>query len=171
MSRPRPRYPSIFEKLEEKLIIKVGTRGICLLILGFVWTILGVGFSINPTERFSQPGPGGVLDFLDRGIGSYILAWMWLVGGLTSIVVAFQRAITCRDDIGYNGLALPPFVWGCAFLWSFLFNQLSGGEVGRENSYLGTLIYWAMTLLIGFLSRHLSDHPKGPCARRRALIE
>ena len=167
--QPRPRLPSMFESWEEALIIKVGTRGVCLLILGFVWSILGFGFTVTRMERFSKPGPGGILDFLDRGVGVYVLSLMWLIGGLAAVIVAIQRPITCRDDIGFNGLALPPFIWGSAYWWSFFLNQLSDGTLGRPNTYIAALIYWSITILVMFLARHLSDHPKGPCARRRDL--
>lgn len=146
----------------------VGTRGICLIILGIMWLILGLAFVTNPVERFSQAGPGGVLDFLDNGPGVYILASMWVVGGIVALVTAFQRPITCRDDWGFNGVGLPPFIWGAGYWWSFAINALSDGEFGRPNTYLAGILYWTFALLIMFLSRHLSDHPDGPCATRRA---
>lgn len=165
------RSRSPFSYGERKLIRLVGTRGICLLLLGVLWLILGLAFITNPVERFSQPGPGGILDFLDRGPGVYIFAAMWLAGGITAIVVAFQRPVTCKDDIGFNGAALPPFFWGAGYWWSFAIYSVSDGEFGRPNTYLAGLLYWTLVILIVFLSRHLSDHPEGPCAKRRANID
>jgi len=164
MAKPGP-----FSRVEHKLIVKVGTRGVCLLILGFMWATLGAGFLLNPMERFSKPGHGGVLDFLDDGPGVFIFSSMWIFGGIVAIIVAFQRPITCRDDVGFNGVALPPFLWGAGYWWSYLLNQLSDGEFGRPNTYVAGMVYWSITLLIMFLSRNLSDHPEGPCAGRRAL--
>lgn len=162
---------SPFARGEKILIRKVGTRGICLLILGVMWLILGVAFITHPVERFSQPGPGGVLDFLDNGPGVYVMASMWIVGGLTALIVAFQRPITCRDDIGFNGVALPTFFWGAGYWWSFAIFNISDGEFGRPNTQLAGLLYWTLLILIVFLSRHLCDHPEGPCAKRRAISD
>lgn len=167
MSQPRPKLPTIFERAEARMIVWVGTRGVCLLILGFLWTILGVGFLINPMERFSKPGSGGILDFLDKGPGVFIFASMWVVGGFVAIIVAIQRPITCKDDLGFNGIALPPFLWGMGYWWSWVLNQVSDGEFGRPNTYVAGIVYWSITILMMFLSRHLSDHPKGPCIGRR----
>lgn len=165
--RPKPRIPSLFERGELYLIVKVGTRGVCLLILGFVWTLLGTGFLLSPMERFSKPGPGGILDSLDNGPGVYIMSSMWLLGGLTALIVGVRRPITCRDDIGFNGVCLPPFIWGMAYWWSYFLNQLSDGELGKPNTYIAGIIYWAITILVVFISRHMGDHPAGPCIGRR----
>lgn len=167
MSRPKPRIPGPFERVETAMIVKVGTRGVCLLLIGFAWSILGTGFLLSPMERFSKPGRGGTLDFLDRPPGVFFLAAVWLVGGVVAIITAFQRPVTCRDDVGYVGLALPPFLWGAGYWWSWALSQLSSGEFGRPNTYVAGLVYWTITILMMFLSRHLSDHPKGPCINRR----
>jgi hypothetical protein len=160
---------SVYSKIEKRLIRGFGTRGVCLLILGSLWSILGVAFVTNPMERFSRPGPGGVLDLLDDGPGVYIFGSMWIVGGVTAIAVAAQRPITCKDDLGFNGVAMPPFLWGSGYWWSFFINSFSDGQYGRPGSYIAGLLYWDITILIVFLSRHLSDHPEGPCARRRVM--
>lgn len=162
------RRPGPYARAEKSLIRKVGTRGICLLILGSMWLMLGFLFVSNPVKRFSKPGPGGILDFLDAGPGVYVFASMWIVGGATAVITAFQRPITCRDDLGFNGVGLPPFLWGAGYWWSFLINTLSDGEFGRPNTQLAGLLYWTFALLVMFLSRHLCDHPEGPCAQRRA---
>lgn len=162
------RRPGPYARIEKALIYKVGTRGVLLLILGFLWILLGFAFLVNPMERFSKPGPGGVLDFLDTSPGLYIFAGMWIAGGTVALVTAFQRPITCKDDLGFNGIGLPPFLWGAGYWWSFLLSNLSGGEFGRPNTYLAGILYWTISIMIMFLSRNLSDHPEGPCARRRA---
>lgn len=157
--------------LEKKLIRAVGTRGVCLLLLGTLWVILGLLFTIHPMERFSRVGPGGVLDFLDRNPGPLILGSLWIVGGSLAILTAFQRPITCKDDLGFNGIALPPFFWAAGYWWSFIINTFSDGRYGRSNVYLAAFLYSILVILPMFLSRHLSDHPEGPCARRRAILD
>ena len=158
-------------QLEYKLIYRFGPRGVCLLIFGFMWVMIGIAFIINPMERFSKPGPGGALDFLDKGPGVYIFASMWIVGGVAAFITAFLRPVTCKDDVGFNGAALPPFFWGAGYWWSFFIHNAVSLDYGRSAAYVAGLLYWTLTLLVVFLSRHLSDHPEGPCARRRAKIE
>lgn len=153
-----------------RLIKWVGTRGTVLLYFGSIWVTLGAAFLINPSERFSRPGDGGFLDFLDEGPGVYIFSSMWLVGGVVAVLCAVRRPFTCQDGIGFNGLALPPFFWDAGYWWSFVVHNLSGGEFGRERAYLGGLLYLVITLAMIFLSRHLQDHPEGPCMRRHRVI-
>lgn len=160
-----------YDRTEIFFIRLVGTRGVVLLLLGIMWIILGTGFLVSPMERFSRPGSGGILDFLNRGPGIYIFASMWIVGGIFAIAAAAQRPKTCEDGWGFVGLILPPLLWGAGYWWSWFINVFSGGEYGRENTYLAGLIYGAFTLLLMFLSKHLPDHPEGPCARRRGVID
>lgn len=162
----RLRHP--FKSLESRLIWKFGPRGLCLMILGFMWSLLGSAFLLNPMPRFAKPSSGGILDFLDKGAGIFIFSSMWLIGGVCALVVAFQRPISCKDDIGFNGLCLPPFLWGAGYWWSFIVNTLSAGEYGRPGAYFAGMVYWTFAILLMFLARHLNDHPDGPCARRRA---
>lgn len=155
-------------RLELLFIRWIGTRGCVLLILGAIWTIIGAAFLANPIERFSKPGPGGYLDFLDEGPGVYIFSGMWLLGGTVAIVVAILRPTTCEDDLGFNGVGLPPLLWGFGYWWSWIVHLLFDGQYGRGNGYIGGLLYSTLSLLVIFLSHHVQDHPEGPCARRRA---
>ena len=166
---PSSRFELIksFHTAELFFIRLVGTRGSLLLIVGTIWSTIGFGFLINPIERFSRPGSGGVLDFLDKGPGVYLFASTWLVGGLVAISIGFIRAKTCQDDLGFNGVALPPLLWGFGYLWSWFVWLLSNGEYGRPGAYIGALLHFTITIMVVFLSHHLPDHPEGPCARRR----
>lgn len=129
----------------------------------------GVDYLRHPMERFSKPGPGGILDFLDKGPGVYIISSVWLVGGLAAVIVALQRPKTCQDGLGFTAIALPPFLWAMSYWWALIIFALSGGVFGRDNEAYGQAIRLSVvTLLIMFLSRNLHDHPEGPCARRRA---
>ena len=159
---------NVFSSAELYVIRWVGTRGALLFILGFIWLFIGYGYLTNPIERFSKPGPGGALDFLDEGPGVYIFSSLWVIGGAVAIVTAFIRPKTCQDDIGFNGVGLPPLVWGLGYWWSWIIHMLFDGEVGRASAYIGGFLHITINILIVFLSHHLPDHPEGPCARRRA---
>ena len=157
----------IISDIESFFIRKYGTRGVCLWLLGIPWVVLGIGFILNPMERFSKPGPGGALDFLDKGPGIYIFAAVWLVGGITAMIAAIQRPRTCKDDWGFVGVVIPPFMWGAGFFWSQIVYLISGGEFGRPTAYFGMIIYWSFALMLAFLSKRLPDAPEGPCYGKR----
>ena len=157
---------STYSRTEDFLIRLVGTRGVVLLLFGIMWVILGISFVTHPMERFSKPGSGGVLDFLDKGPGVYIFSTMWLVGGVVALAAVIQRPRTCEDGWGFIGALLPPLLWGAGYWWSWIIYTLSGGQSGREGTYIAGLVYGTITFLLMFLSKNLPDHPHGPCAGR-----
>jgi hypothetical protein len=157
---------SWYGRAELAAIRKFGTRGVFLLILALMWLLLGIGYGTNRMERFSRVGPGGWLDFLDRGFFFYLLAYMWVAGALAAIVAAARRPMTCDDSWGFIGLTIPPFLWGVAYWASWLAYLFSEGAYGRPRTYTAAVLFWSITIMVVFLSRHLRDHPEGPCARR-----
>lgn len=155
------------DNAEHWLVRKFGTRGVCLWLLGIPWTTLGIGFMLDPQDRFSRPGPGGSLDILDNPPGIYIFAALWLIGGIGAMVCAFARPRICVDDWGFVCVVIPPFLWGAGYFWSQFAYIISDGEFGRPNAYFAMILYWSFTLLLTFLSKRLPDSPEGPCWGRR----
>src|SRR4029078_2656332 len=86
--------PNAYVRTGKFFIQLVGTRGVVLLVIGTIWLFLGTGLLVKPMERFSRPGSGGVLDFLDKGPGIYILSSMWIVGGVLALVAATSEEYT-----------------------------------------------------------------------------
>jgi hypothetical protein len=114
-------------------------------LIGALWVLIGFGFITVPMERFSRPGPGGPLQFMDTPPWPGLL---WLVGGGVAVVCGFLRNRQRRDDWGFNGLVLPVFVWMIAYLASFLTSVASRGEFGRSTGWLGFLVYLGLILLL-----------------------
>lgn len=158
---------SPIDRLECFFVKKFGTRGVCLWLLGIPWTLLGIGFILDPQERFSKPGPGGSLDVLDTPPGIYLFASMWLIGGVTAMVAAILRPRICVDDWGFVAITLPPFLWGAGYFWSQVISLFTDGMYGRDNAYFAMIVYWSFALLLAFLARRLPDAPEGPCWGRR----
>lgn len=154
-------------RMEILAVKRYGTRGVALWLVGIPWISLGIGFTLHPMERFSRPGSGGILDFLDKGPGIYIFSSMWIIGGVAAIAAAITRPRTCNDEWGFVGATVPPFIWGMGYFWSQIAYEISGKEFGRPTSYFALIIYWSMSLLLLFLSKRLQDAPEGPCYGRR----
>lgn len=150
---------SWLRNLERYLICKYGTRGVLLWHLAIPWFFVGIGFMLNPIERFSRPGPGGPLEFMDRGPW---LGLIWIIGGLCGFVSSFLRVRTRDDTLGFNGVTLPPFIMGLCYFWSWGTNQVTDGEIGRPSAWLGFLVYMSVAMLLVFLARNLKDEPGSP---------
>jgi len=118
-----------------------------------------MGFLLIPMERFSRPGPGGPLEFLDRGPW---IGFLWIGGGICAVVSSFLRVKTHDDSLGYNGVSIPPFVMGTCYFWSWISNRVTGGELGRPNSWIASLLYLSLAMLLVFLARNLKDEPGSP---------
>lgn len=159
----------LYSKTERMFIRLVGTRGSLLIIIGAIWIILGASYLNSPMEWFSKPGSGGVLDFLDNGPGEVIFASLWVLGGVLAIYSAIRRPKICEDSLGFNGLLIPPLLWSFGYWWSFGVNLFSHGVYGRDHTHFGGLLYGAVSVMVLFLSRHLQDHPDGPCFRRHSI--
>ena len=143
---------------EQFAVDKLGARGVLLVLMGTPWVLIGTGFLIVQMERFSRPGPGGPLQFMDDGPWGGL---MWILGGAIAIGSALIRKRTHEDGFGFIGLTIPAFIWGACYFWSFIANVASEGELGRPNTWIAGTIYWSVTLLITFLSKRLKDEPVG----------
>lgn len=124
---------------------RFGRRGECLILIGGLWMLIGFGFVVTPMERFSRPGQGGPLQFMDTPPWPGLL---WLAGGLVSLLCGLLRRWRRRDDWGFNGLIAPVSVWTLAYLFSAVSWWSSRGEYGRPTAWLGAVIFLGLGLLI-----------------------
>ena len=107
---------------------------------GIAWIVIGLGFVSVPVERFSRPGPGGPLQFLDDWP---IFAILWIVGGSIAVVMSFlRRKLPARaDQIGFLSLATPSFVWSASYFWSYYLHIITSGGIGRADSWRPGVVY------------------------------
>jgi hypothetical protein len=114
---------------------------------GVVWIVIGLSFAAFPVERFSRPGPGGPMQFLDDADW---FSTLWVIGGSVAVVCSFlRRTLPGRaDQVGFLALAAPAFCWSAAYFWSWYFHLITEGGVGREANWRAGLIYG---LLVGFI--------------------
>lgn len=146
-------------RASDALTRRFGRRAVLLWALGAPWALIGYGFVAIPAERFSRPGPGGALEFLDSGW----LGWVWIVGGLTAVLCGVARGWTHRDDWGFISLSVPPFLWSAAYAWSWGANVVTSGESGRASSWIACVVFAAILFLTLFLARWPDpDEPHHP---------
>lgn len=124
---------------------RFGRRKLVLVHCGSVWLLTGWAVMVDPIERFSRPGPGAELQFLD----SPHWGVMWIAGGIFAFVNAIVRKhIDGRDVFGYAGIVTPPFVWLIFYLWSAALHLFSRGELGNSRAPLGALTWYLISAFV-----------------------
>lgn len=109
-------------------------RGTFLLSYGVIFAAYGVAILTGSTTPFATLGDLG--EFLDVG-------WwgaLWVAGGAVAVLAAIRRR-TPGDEIGFNGLLVPPVVWALAYYWSGLLHVATGGVVGSGRAWAAAVIW------------------------------
>jgi len=123
----------------------LGRRGLSLILFGILWTLVGVGILGGPSDRFSRPGPGGTLEFMD----SANWAWMWIGFGALSVISGFlRRRVRLLDEWGFNSLLIPAWVWTLTYGWSAVTYIVTMGEYGQGRAWVGCVVYGVISLAI-----------------------
>lgn len=136
------------------LVERFGRRGVVLILLGFPWIFYGAGIIEQNRDRFSPPGVVGPLHFMDN-------RWwglMWIAGGIFAIGTgllrrAARRYRLFRDEIGFNGLIIPPLIWTLVYTWSWILDLTTDHMYGLQNGYWAALIFGSYILLVSFIAR------------------
>jgi hypothetical protein len=80
-----------------------------LVILGSAKICFGMGYALQP-----DPHPAG-LGLLTRWADIRCWSSVWIICGAITFGFAWTRV--GRDGAGFFAALVPPFVWGCAYLW------------------------------------------------------
>lgn len=134
---------------------RFGVRGVVLSLWGLPWVFYGIAVLISKNERFSRPGPGAALQFMDNPAWG----WMWIVVGAYAIVSTILRKYSYKwfDEVAYGLLICPPVVWSASYLISWFEYTVSGGALGQRTAYLGFIIFTNFIIMVGYLTRHLRE--------------
>lgn len=110
-------------------------RGTFLLAYGTIFTAYGVAILTGSPTPFDTLGAlGEILDVGWWGIP-------WVIGGAVAVLAAVRpRAV--GDQIGFNGLLIPPAIWALGYFWSGLLYLLTGGAIGSGRAWAAAII-WA----------------------------
>ena len=139
---------------------KFGERGVVLGLFALPFVIIGISILIDPAERFSRPGPGGPIEFMD----SPLWGWLWIAVGIASLIIMLVRPLIKNrprhftiDEIGYGLLVIPLALWTVSYGISFVSFLVFEGEMGRDRTYLGSVVYGNFLILVLYLARNLKN--------------
>lgn len=132
-----------------RLRARLGRRGTALVLLGTGKVCFGLGYALQP-----DPDPRGLR--LLTGITD-LRCWsaVWIICGTITFASAFLRI--GRDRWGFIAGLVPPFVWGCAYLWGAATGDYPRGLAvfgWYATSHVG-MILWAATV-----PEHSVPHPE-----------
>lgn len=115
---------------------RIGRRGACLLLFGFVPAMIGASLFVQPHDRHGQ---SRVVPVLAKIAPDLVWAWVWLVLGVVAMICAFLgwRAQQLGFVLSY-GL---PLLWGASLMISWFLGLLPVG-------WVGALIYLGYCLLV-----------------------
>lgn len=161
-----------------KLGLYLGRRGAILVLFGFAYMMIGFGFATTLMDRFSRPGPGGPLEFMDTTPFPGIF---WIICGAVALANGIVRRRWHNEDaLGYAALTMPPTLWTAAYLWSFIswvYSQLAHWpeEYGRQTGYIGAGAYGMIAIILVIIAHWHDDldvrSTEQPSPAEKALLD
>lgn len=137
-----------------------GRRGSILLLFGLAFIMIGFGFATIQMDRFSRPGPGGPLEFMDDTPWPGIF---WIICGVVAVTNGLiRRRIKNEDAPGYAALVMPPALWTVAYIWSsvsWVYTRLAHWpyEYGRQTGFIGAGAFGMIALVLLIISHWRDD--------------
>lgn len=131
------------------LRLRFGRRAIILMLFGIVWLLLGFEYVTEVEARFSVPGTDDLLQFMDRPPWPGLI---WIFGGILSITCAFFRNVAQYDAYGFNGLAIPPFIWSASYFLSWIQYQFVADSYGQDK-LRESFVFLVITVFVLFVAR------------------
>lgn len=133
----------------------LGRRGGILFLFGLAWISIGAGFATIQVDRFSKPGPGGPLEFMDTTPWPGVF---WVVCGVAAVANGLlRRKLHNEDAVGYSALIMPPLLWAFCYTISFAVYLISHGTAGRQASIIGVFLFLIMVCAILVISHWRDD--------------
>lgn len=110
---------------------RIGRRGACLLVFGFIPLMTGLALFVQPTDRSGRPRTIPVLELLAR---AEVWSALWILFGAVTMACAFLGWRAQR--IGFVLAYALPLFWGAALIISWLMGKLVTGWIASL-VYLG----------------------------------
>lgn len=135
-----------------------GRRGLILILCGVAWMVIGTMFTLDNIERFSRPGPGGPLQFLDSDPWPG-LVWV-ICGSVAGAVGTIRRRFGGEDAFGFAALVAPCVLWFMGYLWSyilFLYTTTKSDSpeevIGRAQAGPSAIVYLIILAFLFVIAR------------------
>ena len=121
---------------------RLGRRGTVLVIYGTGYAGYGGGQFIGaPATRFGDLGP------LTTLVNSHAFGWVWIIGGLTGIIVGL-RPRRENDGAGFVAVLIPVLVWVGLYASSCVVGLTSGGVYGNPNAWVTSFVWLVLGLAL-----------------------
>lgn len=115
---------------------RIGRRGACLLIFGFIPFCIGGALFVQPTDRHGQTR---TIPVLEHAAPAEFWSVAWMTLGLVAMVCAFLGWKAQRR--GYMIAYSLPLVWGAAYMASWALGELVTG-------WFAGIVYLGYSLLV-----------------------
>jgi hypothetical protein len=119
---------------------KIGRRGACLLIFGFVPAMIGASLFLQPADRHGQSRVVPILGLIAPDL---FWATVWSVLGVSAMICSFFGWRAMR--VGYVLAYSLPMIWGAADFVSWAAGDLPTG-------WVACFIYLGYSLLVVIVS-------------------
>lgn len=119
---------------------RIGRRGACLLIFGFIPFSIGAALFVQPTDRH---GSNRTIPVLEHIAPAEFWSSVWMLLGLTAMACAFFNGKAQR--YGFVIVYVLPTFWGAAYLASWALGELVTG-------WFASLVYLGYSLLVIVIS-------------------
>lgn len=110
---------------------RIGRRGACLLVFGFIPFMTGAALFLQPTDRSGRPRTIPVLETIAP---AEVWSAIWMFFGAVTMVCAFLG--WKRQRVGFILAYGLPMFWGAAYIVSWLTGRLVTGWIASL-VYLG----------------------------------
>lgn len=131
----------------------IGKRGQVLLILGFIWIVIGVNVWQNP-----DPASWAHLPIL-HDVPRWIRGSAWIVTGLLAIAFAWRPQRIEHDGVGFLALYVMPAERVGIFFYGWLDYVFPFGGPGYSRGLLSAAVYLAIVALVMVCARWADPPP------------
>lgn len=150
--------PTGLHRAARRLTAGLGAHDYGLLLIGVVWTLMGVGVLTGP-----QTGGGGSSLLLHQYLPVPIRATLWLTGALLCIAAAVdhRRRRGLGEAVALSVACIAPTLRVASHGWAWVASLIPGEPDGSARGWLAAGIYGSMLGLV-LLVASIKEPPPEP---------
>lgn len=128
-----------------RIFATCGRRRVTLILFGTLWVAVGLGVLTGTEPRFTPREDTSFLSIMN----SPLWGLLWLTCAVVAVIAGILRVrYKFFDEWGFNALLIPPLTWTLAFMWSEISWLITGGIIGRDRGWIGSIVYLVICLAI-----------------------